>query len=298
MLPGEVESLLAVQPGDRVVDCTLGLAGHARMLATAAGPTGMLVGLDVDAGNLQLASQRLEGCGCPLRLVRSNFDQIDVVLKDAGIGRVDAILADLGVSSNQISEPRFGLSFQVDAPLDMRLDDRLDQSASDLVNRLGETELANLIYQYGQERFSRRIAKVICRNRRTERIKTTQQLVDAIGQALRVNPTSRRSKIHPATRTFQALRIAVNDELGALERLLQKAPDVLSEGGRIGIISFHSLEDGMVKRNFRAHRTDGIYEVLTKKPVTAEREEQLTNPRSRSAKLRVAKRTGLGVSVA
>lgn len=295
MLPGEVESLLAVQPGELVVDCTLGLAGHAGMLAKASGPTGLLVGLDVDAGNLQIASQRLEGCGCPLRLVRSNFDRIDVVLKDAGVGRVNVILADLGVSSNQISEPRFGLSFQVDAPLDMRLDDRLEQSASDLVNRLGETELANLIYQYGQERFSRRIAKVICRNRRTSRITTTQQLVDAIGQALRVNPNARRSKIHPATRTFQALRIAVNDELGALERLLEKAPDVLNEGGRIGIISFHSLEDGMVKRNFRAHRTDGIYDVLTKKPVQAEREEQRSNPRSRSAKLRVAKRTVLGI---
>ncbi len=291
VLPDEVGSMLAVEPGACVVDCTLGLAGHATMLAKAAGPDGLIVGMDVDPNNLAIASQRMEEGGCPHRLVRSNFDQLDLVLKDLGIDGVDAILADLGVSSNQISEPRFGLSFQVDAPLDMRLDDRLADSASDLVNRLGETELANLIYEFGQERLSRRIAKTICRERRTSRIVTTGQLVEVIGRALRVNPNSRRSKIHPATRTFQALRIAVNDELGALMRLLEIAPTVLKEGGRVAIISFHSLEDGIVKRSFRASRTDGIYDVLTKKPLVAGQDERRANPRSRSAKLRVAMRT-------
>ncbi|MCA9252808.1 MAG: 16S rRNA (cytosine(1402)-N(4))-methyltransferase RsmH [Phycisphaerales bacterium] len=291
VLPDEVGSMLAIEPGACVVDCTLGLAGHAKMLASAAGPDGMVIGLDVDPDNLAIASQRMEESGCPHRLVRSNFDQLDEVLKDLGIGGVDAILADLGVSSNQISEPRFGLSFQVDAPLDMRLDDRLADTAADLVNRLGETELANLIYEFGQERFSRRIAKLICRERRSSRIVRTGQLVDLIGRALHVDPNSRRSKIHPATRTFQALRIAVNDELGALKRLLDMAPSILIEGGRIAIISFHSLEDGIVKRSFRAHRTDGIYDILTKKPLVAGSAERRANPRSRSAKLRVAKRT-------
>ncbi|GJM26399.1 MAG: ribosomal RNA small subunit methyltransferase H [Phycisphaerae bacterium] len=297
VLPDEVGSMLAVEPGACVVDCTLGLAGHAQMLAKAVGPDGMVIGLDVDANNLAIASQRMEESGCPHRLVRSNFEELDVVLKDLGIGGVDAILADLGVSSNQISEPRFGLSFQVDAPLDMRLDDRLKDSASDLVNRLGETELANLIYEFGQERASRRIAKVICRERRSSRIVTTGRLVELIGRALRVNPNSRRSKIHPATRTFQALRIAVNDELGALKRLLEIAPSVLNEGGRVGIISFHSLEDGIVKRNFRAHRTDGIYDILTKKPLVAGVDERRANPRSRSAKFRVAQRTAKPLDV-
>jgi len=261
------------------------------MLAKAAGETGRLIGVDVDQANLDIASQRLEGCGCPHLLVRSNFDQVDDVLADAGIAGVDAILADLGVSSNQLTEPNRGLSFQVDSPLDMRLDDRLEQSAVDLVNRLGEQELADLIYEYGQERFSRRIARAICRHRRPARIDTTGKLVEVIAWALRVNPASRRAKIHPATRTFQALRIAVNDELGALQRLLKKAPGILNAGGRIAIISFHSLEDGIVKRSFRSHRIDGIYDVLTKKPLTAGVEEKGLNPRARSAKLRAAMRT-------
>ncbi|HRX84394.1 MAG TPA: 16S rRNA (cytosine(1402)-N(4))-methyltransferase RsmH [Phycisphaerae bacterium] len=290
VLVDEVAQLLAVKPGDIILDCTVGLGGHARMLAEAAGESGLLIGMDVDESNLQSASQRLEGCACRVRLFRSNFARADEVLAEAQVGAVDVILADLGVSSAQLADKRRGLSFQEDAPLDMRLDDRLEQTAADLVNRLGEQELADLIYRYGQERFSRRIARAVVHARRNQRITTTQELVTVIARALRVDPRSRAAKIHPATRTFQALRIAVNDELGALERLLAQAPTMLRPGGRIGIISFHSLEDGIVKQDFRAHKSDEIYDVLTKKPLTARAEEIAVNPRSRSAKLRVAVR--------
>jgi len=290
VLMEEVAQQLTVKPGDVILDCTVGLAGHARMLAESAGDSGLLIGMDVDESNLQSASQRLEGCVCPWRLFRSNFSEFDDVLASAGVASVDVIFADLGISSAQLADANRGLSFSRDGPLDMRLDDRLQESAADLVNRLGETELADLIYKYGQERFSRRIARAIHLARRKKRITTTLELVNIIARALRVNPNSRAAKIHPATRTFQALRIAVNDELGALERLLERAPRVLRTGGRIGIISFHSLEDAIVKHDFRARKTDGIYRILTKKPLAASAAEVAGNPRSRSAKLRVAER--------
>jgi 16S rRNA (cytosine1402-N4)-methyltransferase len=290
VLQAEVAQHLAVKHGNIILDCTVGHAGHARMLAEAAGDTGLLIGTDVDEQNLQSASQRLEGCACRWRLFRSNFRDIDAVLAEAGVATVDVMLADLGVSSAQLADPARGISFQRDGPLDMRLDDRSSETAADLINRLGERDLADLIFQYGQERHSRRIARAIHLARRNRRITTTFELVDIIAHALRVNPASRASKIHPATRTFQALRIAVNDELGALEHLLSRAPDLLRAGGRIGVIAFHSLEDGIVKHDFRARKGDGIYQVLTKKPLVAGAEEVARNPRSRSAKLRVAVR--------
>jgi len=290
VLVDEVAQLLAVRTGDVILDCTVGHAGHARMLAESAGESGLLIGMDVDEFNLQSASQRLEGCPARWRLFRSNFTRVDEVLSEAQVPGVDVMLADLGYSSAQMADPGRGLSFQSDGPLDMRLDDRLEQTAADLVNQLGERELADLIYRYGQERFSRRIAGAIVQARRNRRITGTGELVAVIGRALRVDPNSRASKIHPATRTFQALRIAVNDELGALTNLLAKAPRLLRPGGRIGVISFHSLEDGIVKQDFRARKSDGIYDILTKKPVAASATEKERNPRSRSAKLRVAVR--------
>ncbi|MCB9850393.1 MAG: 16S rRNA (cytosine(1402)-N(4))-methyltransferase RsmH [Phycisphaerales bacterium] len=290
VLVEEVAQYLAIKPGDVILDCTVGLAGHARMLAESAGDSGLLIGMDVDELNLQSASQRMEGCSCRCRLFRSNFAEFDEVLASAGVATVDVIFADLGISSAQLDDPKRGLSFMQDGPLDMRLDERLSETAADLINRLGETELADLIYKYGQERFSRRIARAVHYARRDRRIATTAELVDIIARALRVNPNSRAAKIHPATRTFQALRIAVNDELGALERLLARAPARLNPNGRIGIISFHSLEDALVKHDFRARKTDGIYHVLTKKPLAASADEVARNPRSRSAKLRVAER--------
>ncbi len=291
VLAEEVVALLAVKPGETILDCTVGHGGHARMLAESAGSTGLLIGTDVDEANLQSASQRMEGCGCPYRLFRCNFSEFEAALAEAQVAGVDVMLADLGVSSSQLAEPHRGLSFQREGPLDMRLDDRLSETAADLLNRLSESELADVIYRYGQERFSRRIARGVHQVRRAGRISTTGQLVDIVCRALRVDPHSRAAKIHPATRTFQALRIAVNDELGALERLLARAPRFLRGGGRIGVIAFHSLEDGLVKQAFRAGASDGVYTIVTKKPVTASAAERDANPRSRSAKLRVAQRT-------
>ncbi len=293
VLPNEVKTLLKAESGDVVLDCTLGLGGHARMLAESVGSSGMLIGMDVDELNLQEAGERLKNCGCPYRLFRCNFSSFEEVLEEVGITGIDVILADLGVSSTQLDDGDRGFSFQSDGPLDMRLDDRLAESAADLINRLSESELADAIYQYGQERFSRRIARAIHHVRHRGRITTTGQLAEIVAKAMRVKPSSRSSKIHPATRTFQALRIAVNDELGALERLLAKAPRYLRTGGRIGVISFHSLEDGIVKRDFRQQKSDGFYTILTKKPVTGSEEEIAINPRCRSAKLRVAVRTDL-----
>lgn len=286
----EVAQTLAVRSGEVILDCTVGLAGHARMLAEAAGESGLLIGMDVDESNLQSAAQRMEGCACRWRLFRSNFARGPDVLAEAGVPGVDVLFADLGVSSAQLADAQRGLSFQQDGPLDMRLDDRLPQTAADLVNSLGEQELADLLYKYGQERFSRRIARAVAYARRSRRIMTTRELVDVIARALRVNPEARAARIHPATRTFQALRIAVNDELGSLERLLEIAPEILRPGARIGIISFHSLEDAIVKRDFRARKSDGIYDILTKKPIAAGAQERERNPRSRSAKFRVARR--------
>jgi 16S rRNA (cytosine1402-N4)-methyltransferase len=204
---------------------------------------------------------------------------------------VDVIFADLGLSSSQLDDPSRGFAFSQDGPLDMRMDDRLTTTAADLVNRLREQELADIIYAYGQERHSRRIARQICVARRKQRITRTRQLAEAVAAGVRVDPASRRSRIHPATRTFQALRIAVNDELGALDALLACAPHHLKPGGRMGVISFHSLEDGRVKRDFSRRKAEGLYSIVTKKPVVPDQQERKQNPRSRSAKLRVAVRT-------
>lgn len=283
--------LLAVQPGAFVVDATVGPGGHAVLLAGLTGENGTLLGLDVDEASLPVAGERLADLPTRVILRQRNFAELPEVLAEVGAARVDVILADLGVSSTQLDDPNRGFSFSADGPLDMRMDQSLSTTAADLVNRLGEWELADLIYQNGQERLSRRIARRICTARREGRITRTRQLADLVASAVGVDPSSRRSKIHPATRTFQALRIAVNYELDSLEALLDCAPGCLKAGGRIAVISFHSLEDGRVKASFRRNKAAGWYEVVTKKPVTADREERQANPRSRSAKLRVAIRT-------
>lgn len=287
----QVAELLRPGEGELVVDATIGLGGHAEMLCQSLGPGGTLLGLDVDADNLEAAAQRLEGLAPQVVLVRRNFAELPDVLTEQGLPGADVILADLGVSSRHLDEASRGFSFSVDGPLDMRLDDRLPTTAADLVNRLREQELADLIFLHGQERFSRRIARRICDARREGRITRTQQLAQIVASAVKVDPKSRRSKIHPATRTFQALRIAVNDELGALDSLLDAAPRCLKPGGRFGVISFHSLEDGRVKRAFLDGKRGEIYSIVTKKPVIADDIERGENPRSRSAKLRVVTRT-------
>ena len=283
--------LLAVKPGEFVLDATVGAGRHAALLAASVGEGGTLLGLDVDVGSLALARESLASAPGRVLLERRSFAELAEALAEVGVDRVDVIFADLGLSSTQLDDPARGFSFSADGPLDMRMDDRLSTTAADLVNRLGEQELADLIYEYGQEHHSRRIARRICAARRDGRITRTRELADLVASATRVDPRSRRSRIHPATRTFQALRIAVNDELGALDALLALAPAHLNPGGRLGIISFHSLEDGRVKADFRRRKAAGLYTVSTKKPVTADQKERKANPRARSAKLRVAVRT-------
>jgi 16S rRNA (cytosine1402-N4)-methyltransferase len=290
VLVREVGRLLAPKPGETVVDATVGAGGHAELLAAAIGDTGRLIGLDVDPASLAVASDRLSGRGWRVDLVQANFDELPQVLSRIGVESVDVLLADLGVSSGQIDDASRGFSFLRDGPLDMRMDPRIEVTAADLVNRLSERDLGDLLWTNSQEPGARRIARRICAVRRGGRITSAQQLVRAVCGALGVDPLSRRSRIHPATRTFQALRIAVNDELGALQRLLERAPSLLGASGRFGVISFHSREDRLVKTAFRGLASEGSFEVLTKKPVVANEDERRGNPRSRSAKFRVVRR--------
>jgi 16S rRNA (cytosine1402-N4)-methyltransferase len=291
VLTAEVLAHLELPTAACVLDCTTGCGGHAAAILADPEFTGIMIGLDVDASNLETARSRLADHGERWTGRRANFAEFDAVLDERGIDHVDAILADLGTSSNQIDDPRRGFSFQADGPLDMRLDDRTSTTAADLVNAMNETELADLIYQYSQERLSRRIARGICRARREQRITTTLRLARVVCSSMGADPTSHRHGIHPATRTFLALRAAVNAEDDVLMQLLAKAPDRLAPGGRIAVISFHSTEDRMVKSDFRRRRADGVYEVVTRKPITASPAERDANPRARSAKMRVARRT-------
>jgi 16S rRNA (cytosine1402-N4)-methyltransferase len=284
VMPAEVLQLLAPAPGETFVDATVGAGGHARLLAERVGPSGRLIGLDQDAAMLERARPRLDGL--PVTPVHANFDRIREVLDELGVSAVDGVFADLGVCSDQLDEAERGFSFQQAGPLDMRLDPTEGEPASVLLRRLNERDLADLIYEYGEERFSRRIARRIVEVRKRTPLETTQQLADLIRGCV---PRGRPGGIDPATRTFQALRIAVNDELGALDRLLAALPACLRPGGRVAILSFHSLEDRRVKQAFRDRRH---WDVLTPKPVQAGDEETRTNPRSRSAKLRAARRRG------
>jgi len=280
VMPREVLEYLAPEAGQIVVEATVGGGGHARLIAERLGPTGRLIGLDQDPAMLELARPVLD-C-LPVTLVHANFDQLRHVLDAQRVSAADAVLADLGFSSDQLADPERGLSFQQPGPLDMRLDPTQGEPASALLHRLNERELANLIYLYGEERLSRRIARRVIEVRRTSRIETTEQLAELVRGCV---PRSRGHAIDPATRTFQALRIAVNDELGALERLLTALPCCVKPGGRAVIISFHSLEDRRVKQAFRDKQTWGA---LTRKPIQASEEEVRNNPRARSAKLRAA----------
>lgn len=288
VMPAEVLSYLAPEPGQVLVDATVGAGGHARLLAERLGPQGQLIGLDRDPGMLELARARLEGVAAPVSLVHASFDSLREVLDELDIKAVDGVLADLGICSDQLDRAERGFSFQQPGPLDMRLDPTRDEPAESLLQRLSERELADIFWKYGEERFSRRIARVIVETRRRTPLETTEQLADLVRRCVpRPKGKGRRHTIDPATRAFQALRIAVNDELGALERLLTSLPRCLKPGGRAVVISFHSLEDRPVKQAFRQRN---IWQVLTKKPVQAGDDEVRLNPRSRSAKLRAARR--------
>ena len=282
---------LNVRAGSVIADCTLGLAGHAAEIIRRLGPKGELIGFDRDPEALALAQSRLEqvaaelGDQAPrLRLIGEAFSSIGDHVEPASL---DGILADFGVSSLQLDEARRGFSFMADGPLDMRQDTRSGQTAEQVVNEANERELADLIYEYGDERRSRRIARAIVRGRP---VTTTGQLSRIVASAA---PPMKQDKIHPATRTFQALRIYVNRELDEIKALLEAAPKLLKPSGRLVVISFHSLEDRIAKDFLREYAHKGIFEALTKKPVTAREEETYRNPRSRSAKLRAAERTAL-----
>lgn len=305
----EATDFLAVKRGGTYIDATLGLGGHSYEIARRLGKQGRLIGFDKDRQALEIARQRL--ASPPPELAR-DWPEVTVLHGSfAEIGErvpaasADGILADLGLSSLQLTEPSRGFSFQAEGPLDMRMNQHDERTADQVVNRMGEEELANVIYEFGEERRSRRIARAIVRARP---IRTTAHLAQVISAALRPvkgHPTAGKSglrrgprfkggpemeRIHPATRTFQAIRIFVNQELEDLGALLASAPEVLKAGGRLAVISFHSLEDRMVKDAMRDGAKAGIYRVLTKKPVTPKEDEIGRNPRARSAKLRAAER--------
>jgi 16S rRNA (cytosine1402-N4)-methyltransferase len=284
----EVLEYLNVRPGGVVVDATLGLAGHSLEIAKRLGGKGKLIGFDRDPEAMEKAKARLEvlraelGDEMPELVFEPRaFSEASSLIEP---GSLDGLLADFGVSSLQLDEAHRGFSFRTDGPLDMRMDTRSGETAEQVVNQEDENELADLIYEFGEERRSRRIARAIVRARP---ITTTAELARIVSAEA---PPMKGEKIHPATRTFQALRIRVNNELGEIQSLLKSAGSLLKPGGRLVLISFHSLEDRLVKDAFKAAKDAKIFEVLTKKPVVAAEQEQMRNPRSRSAKMRAAEK--------
>ncbi|MCO6456167.1 MAG: 16S rRNA (cytosine(1402)-N(4))-methyltransferase RsmH [Pirellulaceae bacterium] len=281
-MPQEVLQWLDPRPGQVLVDGTLGGAGHTRLLAERVVPGGLVLGLDRDPAALQAAAPRL--AGLPVRLIHANFCDLPSVLAEQDLTTVDGMLLDLGLSSDQLADTSRGFSFDADGPLDLRFDVSQGEPAWRLVERLRQDDLADLIYEFGEERASRRIARRIVEARRERPIRTSAELARIVRKCF---PPRRGQRIDPSTRTFQALRIAVNSELRSLEAILERAPHYLSPGGRMVVISFHSLEDRRVKTAFR---DDKRYEVLTKKPIRPTEPEIAANPRARSARLRAARR--------
>lgn len=283
VLLAEVLQQLAPQPGAIVVDGTLGGAGHARALAECVGPTGLVIALDRDEAALTAARPLL--AGLPVRFFHANFCDLPEVLEELQITAIDGVILDLGISSDQLADGGRGFSFSSDGELDLRFDTSHGEPAWRLINRLSATHLADLIYAYGEERFSRRIAAAIVDQRRAGPIQQASRLAEIVRRCIPKPKGGHR--IDPATRTFQALRIAVNEELKSLEIALRRIPDCLHSGARMAIISFHSLEDRRVKEAFR---DDPRLESLTRKPLVAGDEELARNPRARSAKLRAARK--------
>lgn len=286
VMPSEVLRWLDPQPGQTIVDGTLGGGGHTRLLAERVVPGGLVIGLDRDPRAVAAAERTLSGL--PVRLVRANFAELPRVLDELGVPLVHGVLLDLGLSSDQLADDQRGFSFDSTGPLDLRFNPDEGEPAYQLLARLPEKELADLIYQFGEERYSRRIARRIVEARNRAPIRTAAELAAIVRRCV---PRSPRERIDPATRTFQALRIAVNAELASLKLALAQIPDRLTNGGHLVIISFHSLEDRLVKQAFRG---DPRLEPLTKKPLVAGEEELRSNPRSRSAKLRAARRVPRG----
>ncbi|QHN04458.1 16S rRNA (cytosine(1402)-N(4))-methyltransferase RsmH [Granulicella sp. WH15] len=284
----EVLEYLNVRPGGTYADATLGLAGHTSGIARRLGAAGRMICFDRDPEAMEKAKARMAEVAAELGSEMPTVEYQPRAFSEAHEaiepGSLDGLLADFGVSSLQLDEAHRGFSFRSEGPLDMRMDTRSGETAGQVVNQEDENELADLIYEFGEERRSRRIARAIVRARPIE---TTAELARVISAAA---PSMKGDKIHPATRTFQALRIRVNDELGEIRSLLESAGSLLKPGGRLVLISFHSLEDRLVKDSFKASKDAGVFEVLTKKPVVATEQEMLRNPRSRSAKLRAAEK--------
>src|SRR5687768_13802865 len=281
----EVVGLLQPMAGGLFVDCTVGLGGHTRALLEAG--ASRLIGLDRDPAALAIARETVADWKDRVELVHADYRHLGAVLDARGVGEVAGVLADLGVSSMQLDAEGRGFSFRRDEPLDMRMDPTAGETAAELLARVPETELANVIFQFGEERHSRRIARALVTARERTPLTTTGQVAAIVRRALGKKGWQR---IDPATRTFQALRIWVNRELDGLDAFLVAAAQRLAVGGRLAIIAFHSLEDRIVKHTFRAVASTGQFEIVTKRPVTPADEELADNPRARSAKLRVLHR--------
>ena len=289
VLAEKLTELISLPTDGIMVDGTLGHGGHSLLFGQKLGPDGLLLGFDVDKNCIERAQSTLSSLQCQVKIFCENFAKMGEVLPQNGIEKVDMILADLGFCSAQMGDKERGLSFQENMPLDMRLDYRISLTAADIVNGYDENRLADVIFQFGQERASRRIARHIVDQRKRQKILTTAHLAALVCQALNQPVQGRRQKkTHPATKTFQALRIEVNSELQCLTDLLSAAPDLLRKGGKIAIISFHSLEDKIVKEDFKSKGKAGVYEIMTPKPLVASKDEVEMNPRARSAKLRIA----------
>lgn len=278
----EVLEHLDPQPGQTIVDGTMGGGGHTRMIAQRVGDSGLVIGLDRDPAAVQRTSAWLSGL--PVKTIASNYADIPEVLQTLGIERVDGVLLDLGLSSDQLADRERGFSYQSDGPLDLRFDPTIGKPAWHLLQRLGQQHLADLIYNYGEEKFSRRIARKVVELRERSELKSAAQVADLVRSCV---PRSKNHSIDPATRTFQALRIAVNEELKWLEVTLRRLPKCLKPNGKLVVISFHSLEDRIVKNAFRDDRR---FDVVTRKPLRPSEDEIDENFRSRSSRLRVAVR--------
>jgi 16S rRNA (cytosine1402-N4)-methyltransferase len=293
----EVLAALRSEPGETVVDCTLGWGGHAVELLQRVGPQGRLLGLDLDADNLQRARERLQAVGNPFTVHQANFAALPTILASAGLTGVDGLVADLGMSSMQVDDVERGFSYRRDGPLDMRMDRSRGRTAAQLLASISQAELAQALRELGDEPDAELIASAIVAARQQRPLERTAQLAQVIldatrarrqGADWRLHPGPRRWNLHPAARTFQVLRILVNRELANLEQLLRVLPQCLKPGGRAAIISFHSGEDRLVKGAFRAGEAAGVYSQVSPEPLRGSEEERAANPRARSAKLRWA----------
>lgn len=287
----EIIDYLNLSPGKTIVDATVGTGGHSKSIIERIMPGGRLIGIDRDEESLGVAKERLGQYGGACQFIYGNFFELDTILERLSIKKIDGILFDLGVSSFQLEDPKRGFSFQYEGPLDMRLDRNSYISAYDLVNNLNEEEISSLLWNFGQERWHNRIAHLMVEEREKQPITTTSQLANIVIRAIPHRYRYKYYRIHPATRTFLGIRIAVNRELETLETAMNKAIELLDTRARICVISFHSLEDRVVKLSFRKSAQEGKINIITPKPLTPTISEIEANPSSRSAKLRVAEKS-------